>query len=86
MSKNTEVDIQAKISEIERLVNAFKEKFEAGTASSDDFISMNEIERMWGELRNSTNNIYSGMVQELMSSIDESDLIRKKKENTETEE
>jgi hypothetical protein len=86
MSKRNEIDIQAKISEIERLVNEFKEKIEAGTASSDEFITMSEIERLWGELRNNTNNIYSDMVQELMSSFDERDLIRKKKENTETEE
>jgi hypothetical protein len=41
---------------------------------------------MWGHLRQSTNNIYTDMVQELLREIDERDLIRKKKENTEKKE
>jgi DNA-binding HxlR family transcriptional regulator len=36
---------------------------------------------MWGELRDKTNNIYSDMLSKMMSDIDESDIIRKKKEN-----
>jgi hypothetical protein len=43
---------------------------------------MFEIERLWSELQNSTNNVYSDMIRELMSTVDERDLIRKKKENT----
>jgi Ca2+-binding EF-hand superfamily protein len=70
------------IAEIERLINEFKEKFKVRTSDTDNFITINEIERMWGELQQSTLNIYSDMVSDLMSSIDERDLIRKKKENT----
>jgi hypothetical protein len=74
--------VEARVAEIERLVREFNEKFEAGTSNPEKFMSMNEIERMWGELRSSTDNIYSDMVGELLSSVDEGGLIRKKKENT----
>ena len=75
-----------RLAEIERLINDFEEKFKAGTSDVDNFITMHEIEKLWGELRNSTQNIYSDMVRELMSKVDERDLIRKKKENTHKEE
>lgn len=86
MSAASELAIQEKIAEIERLVREFKERFEAGTSDSDQFMSINEIERLWGELSGNTNNIYSEMIQLLMSSIGETELIRKKKENIETKE
>jgi len=86
MKSNNQSDIETRISEIDRLVKGFDERFKAGTSDSENFITMNEIERMWGELRNETDNIYSDMLQELLSSVDESDLIRKKKENIKREE
>jgi hypothetical protein len=70
-----------KLAEIERLIEEFKEKFEAGTSDAENFITMFEIEQLWSELQNNTNNIYSDMVRELMSTVDERDLIRKKKES-----
>jgi Ca2+-binding EF-hand superfamily protein len=73
------------ITEIERLIDEFKEKFKAKTSDADNFITIHEIERMWGELQQNTLNIYSDMVADLMGSIDEGDLIRKKKENTHKE-
>jgi len=69
------------LTEIERLIDTFREKFKAKTSDADNFITIHEIERMWGELQQNTLNIYSDMVRELMSEIDERDLIRKKKEN-----
>ena len=71
----------AKLAEIERLIGIFKEKFEAGTSDANNFLTMTEIELLWSELQNRTNNIYSNMIRELMSSVDERELIRKKKEN-----
>jgi hypothetical protein len=68
-----------KLVEIERLVREFKEKFEAGTSDTENFMTMFEVEQIWSELRDNTNNVYSDMVQELMSAVDERDLIRKKK-------
>jgi len=81
MAKNNKVDISQRVLEIERLLTEFKEKFEAGTSDVDNFITMNEIERLWGELRENTDNVYSKTVQELMSNVNEAELIRKKKEN-----
>ncbi|MDR1438725.1 MAG: hypothetical protein LBJ10_01540 [Clostridiales bacterium] len=75
-----------KLAEIERLINEFKEKFEAGTSDPENFITITEIEKLWGELRNETNNIYSDIVQELMGSVTERELIRKKKLNSEIKE
>ena len=68
-----------RIIEIEQLIREFKEKFRSGTANADEFMTITEIELLWGELQNKTNKIYSDMVRELMSEVDESGLIRKKK-------
>ena len=74
--------ISIEVAEIERIIQEFKEKFSAGTASADDFMSISQLELIWGELRDRTNNIYSDMIRKLMSEVDESDLIRKKKDIT----
>jgi hypothetical protein len=71
----------ARTIEIERLINEFREKFQAGTIDSENFMTIHEIERMWGELLGNTQNIYLDMVSELISNVNESELIRKKKEN-----
>jgi hypothetical protein len=75
-----------KLAEIERLIKDFKERFEAGTSNADNFISMIEIERMWTDLQNNTQIVYSDFIKELMSNVDERELIRKKKENTDSKE
>jgi hypothetical protein len=75
-------DTDVRISEIERLIQDFKEKFKAGTSDANNFMSITEIELLWSELQDKTNNIYSDMIRKLMSEVDERDLIRKKKENT----
>ena len=71
----------ARIEKIERLIQVFKEKFKEGTSSTDSFLTIGEIEQLWSELQDKTNNVYSDIVRELMSNVDESDLIRRKKEN-----
>jgi hypothetical protein len=86
MKQNKNIDMQSKIEELERLLKDFKEKFEAGTSDTENFLTMHEIERMWSELRGNTDYIYSDMLSELMSNVDEGDLIRKKKENTKKKE
>jgi hypothetical protein len=83
MSKDKESHTRDRLSEIERLIKEFKEKFEAGTLDAENFITINEIERLWGELQSGTNTVYSDMIRELMSSVDEREIIRKKKGNTE---
>jgi len=78
--------ISTEIAEIERLIQEFKEKFAAGTANADDFMTISQLELMWGELQNRTNNIYSDMIRKMMSEVNESDLIRKKKDFTNSKE
>jgi hypothetical protein len=82
MSKDSESLTSIKLSEIERLIKEFKEKFEIGTSDEENFITINEIERLWGDLQSGTNKVYSEMIRELMSSVDERVIIRKKKGNT----
>jgi len=75
-------DTDIRTSEIGRLIHDFKEKFKARTSDVDNFISITELEFLWSELQGRTNNIYSDMIRKLMNEVDEQDLIRKKKENT----
>jgi hypothetical protein len=86
MKSKQEPDIKIRAAEIERLLAEFKTKFKAGTSDVENFMTMNEIEHMWSELRTDTDNVYSDMLREMMSTIDESELIRKKKENTKQKE
>jgi hypothetical protein len=82
MSEITRESTDLKIVEIERIIQDFKDKFKTGTTNADDFITITELELLWSELQNKTNKIYSDMVQEMMREVNESGLIRKKKENT----
>jgi hypothetical protein len=77
---------KAEMVRIDQLIQEFKEKFVAGTSDADNFISISQIELLWSELQNSTNNIYSDMIRKMMSKVNESDLIRKKKDITASKE
>ena len=79
MKEATQEKINIEIAEIEILIQEFKEKFAAGTENADNFMNISQIELLWGELQRGTNNIYSDMIRKLMSEVEESDLIRKKK-------
>lgn len=70
------------IGELTRLVREFEEKIKAGTEDPERFLTLSEIEQLWGSLIGDTNVLYSDMLQTLIRSIDERELIRKKKENT----
>ena len=69
----------ATILEIERLIKEFQDKFKEKTSQTERFMTINELETLWSELRNNTDVLYSDMIRHLMSSIDEKDLICKKK-------
>ena len=60
-------------------IEDFQRSFSEKTSNPDSFVSLHEIEQMWGELRANTDKIYSDMVQDMLSNIDESKLVRKKK-------
>ena len=72
--------------ELIRLVDEFRQKIMSGTSDPENFLTISEIERLWSELRGDTSILYSDMLSELLSGIDESEILRKKKLNTEKEE
>lgn len=72
------------IGELSRIVKDFEEKFKDGTEDPDRFLTLSEIEELWGKLIGETNVLYSDMIQNLMGNINEREIIRKKKSNTET--
>ena len=72
--------------ELLRIVDEFRQRIIAGTSDPDNFLTITEIERLWSELKDDTSLLYSDMLSELLSNADESELIRKKKQNTEPKE
>ena len=72
--------------ELIRMVDEFRQKIITGTSNPENFLTISDIERLWSELRGDTGILYSDMLSELLASIDESEIIRKKKLNIETKE
>lgn len=70
---------EERATQIKRLIEDFQRSFSEKTSNPDSFASLHEIEQMWGELRAYTDKIYSDMVQDMLSNIDEPELVRKKK-------
>ena len=70
------------VRELSHLVKEFEEKIQNGTMDPDRFLTLSEIEELWGKLIGDTNVLYSDMLQQLIRNVDEKDLIRQKKENT----
>ena len=68
--------------EVLRLIKNFKANFKVRTSDSERFMSINELENRWTELKNSTEVLYSDMIRQLISEVDERDMVKKKKENT----
>ena len=80
MSDSNQELTNPELLEIERLIQEFKEKFVAGTSDANNFMTISQIELIWSELQSRTHNIYSDMIRKMMSEVNESDLIRKKKD------
>lgn len=70
------------IRELSRILKEFEEKIQNGTEDPDRFLTLTEIEELWGKLIGNTNILYSDMLQSLIQNIDERGLIRQKKENS----
>ena len=81
MSERDKVIDDARIVELERILDDFKRKFREGTSDAEAFMTITEIEMLWGELQEKTNKIYSDMLKDMMRTVNERDLIRKKKES-----
>ena len=69
--------------ELLRRVDEFRQRIVEGTTDPDHFLTISEIERLWSDLRGDTSLLYSDMLSDLLSNVDESVLIRKKKRNIE---
>jgi hypothetical protein len=82
MSEQERIADEIYVEKLTHLVDEFREKIQAGTENADNFLTMSEIERLWSELKGNTSTIYSDMLHALLSSVNELDLIRKKKLNT----
>jgi hypothetical protein len=81
MVHDDELNADPTILEITRLIKEFKENFSGKTSDSEKFLTINELENLWTELKNNTDVLYSDMVRQLMSTVDERDMVRKKKLN-----
>ncbi len=82
---NQNRDLEDIMSDLNYVNAQFRQKVREGTSNPDNFMKLHEIERLWKELRTSTEKIYSDQVMSLLDEIDESPLICKKKENTKKE-
>ena len=69
--------------ELLQMIDVFRQRIIAGTSDPDNFLTISEIERLWSELRGNTSLLYSDMLTDILASIDENGIIRKKKQNTE---
>jgi hypothetical protein len=78
-----EKDVREYGEELLRIVDEFRERIAKGTSDPDNFLTISDIERLWSELRGDTSLLYSDMLSELLADVDETELIRKKKRNTE---
>ncbi len=81
MNKPKELTEQ-RIEEIHRLIDKFQSEFKEGTSDPEHFMTMSDIEKLWEELRNNTEKIYSDMVMDLMANVDEQVLVSKKNRNS----
>lgn len=63
------------------LISEFGKQIEEGTANADRFMTLDDIEQRWSQLRRDTEQVYTDMVSEIIAGVDERELISKKKES-----
>ena len=86
MQQSDKTSLELEITEITRLIDEYQAKITKGTSSADNFMTITEMEEALSTLRNSTNNIYTEMQSKLVGQVDQNELLRKKKQNTDSEE
>ena len=85
--KKTTIQIEHEATEnISALISDFNKRIEEGTRNADAFMTLDDIEQRWTELRRDTDRVYADMVSELIASVDERELISKKNENGKSKE
>ncbi len=70
------------VQDIRDSVNKFLDQFDKKTADASDFLTMDTLEDLLKELDSETRKTYLNMVSDAISSIDEKELIKSKKENS----
>lgn len=68
---------------LKNITEEFIHKFNQGT-DPDDFMSLTELEALWGKLNDDTREVYSDLVNQLVGDIKEKELVRKKKLNSQS--
>jgi len=69
------------INKLIHLIEEFTERLKEGTQDPEHFLTISEIERLWGEVKGKTNDLYSKIVENTLSQINETVLVNKKKQN-----
>ncbi len=85
--KFTEEELfEHRIEDLEHRIRLFRERIKKGMSDPNAFMTLSEIEREWCELSNSTEVLYSDIIKDLASSVDEKALVKQKKTNSEIKE
>lgn len=70
------------ISKVKEAIKNYSRTFTQAVTESGGIPTINQIEAMWSKLDTETRNIFVKMVSGSINSLDESELISSKKENT----
>ncbi len=68
--------------EISHHIDNFVAELQSGTSNPDDFITMTQLEEKLSLLRSNTTKTYSDILSAYLNSMDETELIKRKKGNT----
>lgn len=68
--------------EIYHQIDQFVADLQNGTSDPDDFITITKLEEKLSLLRSDTTKTYSDILSAYLDSMDETELIKRKKENT----
>lgn len=68
--------------EISHQIDQFVADLQNGTSDPDDFITITQLEEKLSLLRSNTTKTYSDILSAYLNSMDETDLIKRKKGNT----
>lgn len=71
---------------VRNIFSNFEKKFQEGTKDPDKFLTISELESRWASLRKDILECGDEMVRRLVESVDEKDLVKKKKRNFKTKE
>lgn len=83
---NYDQNFEDRLQVIEQNIRHFRETFKNRTKDPKNFLTLTDIEKMWSELNNSTELIYSDIIKDMIKEIDEKSLIKEKKTSSEAKE